>query len=78
VFRRRKERRTHQADQSPVVFDRDGVPVGVRVPNRANPEEATKAGRYHARLAALKKTHELDQQYRMRVQSCLFCSAPPS
>lgn len=60
------------------MFDADGMPVGVHVPTMASPEEATREGRYHARLAALRKTRELDPQYQLRSQVCMFCSAPPS
>jgi hypothetical protein len=78
MFRRRQRRRPDPIDHDPVVFDVHGMPVGVRAPTTAGADETTRAGRYHARLAALRKTHELDSQFQLRSSSCMFCSAPPS
>ncbi len=78
MFRRRRRRDSGRIDQGPVVFDADGMPIGVFVPLRANGEEVTPHGRYHVRLAALRKTHELDKQFQLRSQYCMFCSPPPS
>ncbi len=78
MFGRRRRRDSDRIDQGPVVFDRWGVPVGVYVPSHANPEETSREGRYHVRHAALRKTRELDRQFQLRSQYCMFCAAPPS
>ena len=78
MFRRHGRRRPDQCDRGPVVFDAEGLPLGVYVPPRADPGEPTRESRHHARLAALRKTRELDGQYLLRSQVCLFCATPPT
>jgi hypothetical protein len=77
VFRKRRRQSTGGLDQGPVVYDAAGAPLGVYVGPRAH-AGSTREGRQHARLAALRQTRELDAQFRLRSQVCLFCSAPPS
>ena len=78
MFHRQGRRLSDQRDRGPVVFDAEGLPLGVYVPPRADPGEPTRESRHHARLAALRKTRELDGQYLLRSQVCLFCSTPPT
>jgi hypothetical protein len=64
------------ADPGPIVRDQQGVPVGVHVDDRGVVDESALARRLR-RLNGLRKTHELDGQYRLRCQVSLFCSDPP-
>ena len=76
MFRRRKRRDQDRIEQGPVVFDTHGMPIGVALTPRT--EETTRAGRHHAQLEGLRRTRELDLQFRLRSQTCIFCSPPPS
>jgi hypothetical protein len=77
MFRRHARRGPRRLDQGPVVYDADGAPLGVYARPRADAAASTKEGELHARLAALRQTRELDGQFRLRSQVCLFCSPPP-
>jgi hypothetical protein len=58
-----------------LVCDQHGRPVGVHV-DAAPTLEDTPLARRVMRLDALRKTGELDAQYRVRCQVSLFCSHP--
>jgi hypothetical protein len=63
-------------DLEPVVFDRHGRPVGVRTAPAPAADDSPQASRM-MKLDALRRTHELEGQYRLRCQVSLFCSDPP-
>lgn len=73
---RRRAKTVDIADSGPLVYDAHGRPVGVRV-NTAPVVEDTPQARRLRGLEALRKTRELESQYRLRCQISLFCSAPP-
>lgn len=73
MFRRR---RTSLEQEGPVVFDRTGRPVGVRVTDAAAEAETPQSRRIR-RLEALRRTRELEAQYNLRCQVSLFCADPP-
>ncbi len=74
IFRRR----IAPEDPGPVVFDRQGRPVGVRLLGARAAASETRAARQARRLESLRKTRELDAQYRLRCSFSLFCSDPPA
>jgi hypothetical protein len=63
-------------DSGPLVLDRQGVPIGVHVPVAPSVDESRHARRLR-RLESLRRTRELDGQYRLRCEVSLFCSDPP-
>ena len=63
-------------EPGPLVLDRRGLPVGVHVPLAPSVDESRHARR-HRRLEALRRTRELDGQYRLRCEVSLFCADPP-
>jgi hypothetical protein len=71
-----RKSRTRVQTEGPVVYDREGSPVGVHVsPPPSAPE--THEVRRARRLEGLRKTGELEAQYRLRCQVSLFCADPP-
>jgi len=63
-------------DSSPLVLDRQGLPVGVHL-SLAPPLDESRQARRLRRLEALRRTRELDGQYWLRCEVSLFCSDPP-
>ena len=60
----------------PVVYDREGTPIGVHV-TAATAESDTPASRYARRVEGLRRTRELEAQHAWRCQVSLFCGDPP-
>jgi hypothetical protein len=73
VFRRR---RTRVTPEGPVVYDRSGLPVGVRS-SASPPADEPAPAKHVRRLEALRRTRELEGQYAVRCTVSLFCSDPP-
>lgn len=73
MFRRRKTKLT---PEGPVVYDRNGRPVGVRSSAPTETEEPESVRRART-LDGLRKTRELEGQYNLRCAVSLFCSDPP-
>ena len=73
---RRRKKQEQAADYGPIVFDAQGVPVGVHVPVAPAVDDSRDARRLR-RYEALRRTRELDAQYRLRCEVSLFCSDPP-
>lgn len=59
-----------------VVYDREGMPVGVHVA-AATAEADTPASRYARGVESLRRTRELETQYAWRCQVSLFYGDPP-
>jgi len=72
---RRRTKRVSVPDSGPLVCDAHGRPVGVHVAPAPAVEDTPQARRI-MRLDALRRTGELDAQYRLRCQVSLFCSNP--
>jgi hypothetical protein len=54
------ERNEPLGEPDPVVYDVDGVPVGVRIGGTERHDEDTPAARHLARVTALRQTRELE------------------
>jgi hypothetical protein len=73
---RRGAKGVNEPDSGPLVCDAHGRPVGVHVDTATAVDDTANARRI-MRLDALRKTGELEAQYRLRCQVSLFCSDPP-
>ncbi len=73
---RHRAKRVSVPEFGPLVYDQHGRPVGVHV-DAAPALEQTPLARRVIRLDGLRRTGELDSQYRLRCQVSLFCSDPP-
>jgi hypothetical protein len=73
---RRRAKQKQSADDGPVVFDAQGVPVGVHVPVAPAVDDSRHARRLR-RYEALRHTRELESQHRLRCEVSLFCFDPP-
>jgi len=63
-------------DVETLVYDRHGRPVGVRIRPAPAVDDSPLARRM-MKLDALRRTRELEGQYRLRCQVSLFCTDPP-
>ena len=66
MIRRREQEIEHDespADPDPIVYDVNGMPVGVRIVGVEYHEEETPATRHLARVSALRKTRELEGRH---------------
>jgi hypothetical protein len=63
-------------DLGPLVWDVQGLPVGVHVDDTVPMDDSAQARRLR-RLEGLRRTRELDAQHRLRLGVSLFSSDPP-
>jgi hypothetical protein len=73
---RRRAKEEQVADPGPLVIDSQGRPVGVHVAVASAVDDSRHA-RLLRRRESLRRTHELDGQYRVRCTPTMFCSNPP-
>jgi len=73
---RRRSKEVEVTELGPLVCDSQGRPVGVHVDAAAPIVESPQARRLRG-MKGLRRTHELDGQYDLRLGVSLFCSSPP-
>lgn len=77
MLRRRRDPREIATDPGPVVFDRRGLPVGVRIQPTQHADAETPESARAARRDRLRKTRELEGRYLSLLPFALFYRDPP-